>query len=241
MWIKICGITSVEDAQAAADAGADAVGLVFADSPRRVSAETARAISRALPETIEKFGVFVDASKDEILDVQRRAGLTGVQLHGGCSGFTPQELADGRTGKTRLRVVPVVCFDSDVDKFCARLRSLPDWAAAAVLIDTGVAGKQGGTGIAFDWRSARAVLMREAPRMRLIAAGGLNENNVAEAIRILEPWGVDVSSGVEASPGRKSPQRIAAFVRAARAAAARIELVETATPRVQPEAESEFV
>jgi len=228
MWIKICGITTLEDAETAIAAGADAVGFVFAPSPRRVRADAVRRIVERLPQLTEKVGVFVDATLEEIVRTHAAAGLTGVQLHGAGS-VAPGEL-EARIGQA-VRVLNVVRFSGDSADFAFQLRRFSGDAANrrhGVLVDTCVAGKQGGTGIVFDWTAARAGFLREAPHLRLIAAGGLHPENVRHAIRILEPWGVDVSSGVEASPGKKDAQRMAAFVRAARQAGAELE----ATARV---------
>lgn len=225
MWIKICGITSLEDAQLAIAAGADAVGFVFAASPRRVSVETVRAITQKLPQSVEKIGVFVDATFDAMVDAIQTAGLTGAQLHGEDSQDMAQSLRDAARKISRdLRVVRVLHYGSAPTNFRSQLRALrAEQAMDAVLLDTRVAGKQGGTGVSFDWQAAREGLLAEAPHLRLIAAGGLHAENVQEAISILRPWGVDVSSGVEMAPGRKDPARVTAFIRAARAASQEFE------------------
>lgn len=225
MWIKICGITSLEDARFAIDAGADAIGFVFAASPRRVTPETVREISRELPDSIEKIGVFVDASIDEIVSVCEVAGLSGVQLHGESSVAEASDLrARLKEISVHLRVVHVVHYDENSAIFAQRLRSihahsLTDDDMAAVLVDTRTAGKLGGTGIPFNWRAAQEILLEEIGHLRLIAAGGLRPENVRDAIQTLRPWGVDVSSGVESSPGRKDRLRVTEFVHAARRAA----------------------
>lgn len=225
MWIKICGITSLEDAQFAVAAGADAVGFVFAASPRRVSVETVRAITRRLPQSVEKIGVFVDASLAAMADAIQTGDLTGVQLHCENSEGMAQGLRDAARKISReLRIVRVLHYGADTARFRSQLRNLcAEHAIDAVLLDTRVAGKPGGTGVPFDWQAARATLLAEAPHLPLIAAGGLHADNVREAISILRPWGVDVSSGVEMTPGRKDPARVTAFIRAARAAAQEFE------------------
>jgi phosphoribosylanthranilate isomerase len=224
MWIKICGITSLEDAELAIAAGADAIGFIFAESPRRVTPAAVRDIVDKLPQSVEKIGVFVDATLDEVTSVCQAAGLTGVQLHGANLEVSPQNLR-ARAEKTdgQLRVVQVVRYDGDSNRFALELSKLRENPVVedqqyAVLVDTCIAGKQGGTGLSFDWLAARDSFLQEAPHLKLIAAGGLRPENVREAIHTLQPWGVDVSSGVEASPGRKDPDRVAAFIRAARAA-----------------------
>ncbi len=213
MWIKICGITSLEDAEVAIAAGADALGFVFAESPRRVYPQAVRDITEKLPQSIEKIGVFVDASFDDITQTCEAAGLTGVQLHG--SHAHNSKSLRTSIGKAS-RVLQVVRYDGDAAGFAAELRIFHNNSADAVLIDTCVAGRQGGTGIPFDWTEARESFLREAPHLRLITAGGLRPENIRHAIQTLEPWGVDVSSGVEASPGKKDPQRVAEFIRIAR-------------------------
>ncbi len=227
MWTKICGITSLEDAQSAVAAGADAVGFVFAESPRRVTAEFVRDIVERLPERVEKIGVFVDAAPGAMATIAMVAGLTGVQLHGADSEFDAQGFRSRfDPAKKPVRVVRVVRFAGDAAGFAGELQEIRKRADAEVLVDTGVAGRQGGTGIVFDWAAAHAVLLREAPSLRLIAAGGLRPENVRDAVFTLRPWGVDVSSGVESSPGKKDPKRIAEFISAARMA--EIELREMA-------------
>jgi phosphoribosylanthranilate isomerase len=225
MWIKICGITSLEDARAAVDAETDAVGFVFASSPRRVTPETVREITRALPSDVEKIGVFVDASADEIVATVEIAGLTGVQLHG---EYSPSDLSKLRMRMMEnlhtARVVQVVSYDGDSAGFARRLQSLAalpntDDDPGVVLVDTRVGDKVGGTGIPFDWSAAQDVFHQCAANLRLIAAGGLRPENVRLAVQTMQPWGVDVSSGVERAPGRKDHQRVKQFIRVSRAAA----------------------
>ena len=232
MWIKICGITSIEDAQVAIAAEADAVGFVFAASPRHVTPETVREITRALPFNVEKIGVFVDSSLDEIVATFETAGLTGVQLHG---EYSPDDLLELRMRMKQkflpVRVVYVVTYDGDSASFARRLQSLaamPDNedGPSAVLVDTRVGEKVGGTGIPFDWGAAQTAFHRHAGNLRLIAAGGLRPENARQAIQTMQPWGVDVCSGVESVPGKKDHQRVKQFIRASRAAA--VELVEAA-------------
>jgi phosphoribosylanthranilate isomerase len=234
MWIKICGITSLEDAKAAVEAQADAVGFVFAVSPRCVTPAAVREITRALPSSVEKIGVFVEASADEIVATFEIAGLTGVQLHG---EYSPGHLSQVRMQMKQhfhpARVVQVVHYDGDAAGFARRLQSLTgdsklDADETVVLVDTRIAGKLGGTGVPFDWLSAQQVFLRHAGPVHLIAAGGLQPENVRQAIQTMRPWGVDVSSGVESSPGRKDHQRVRRFIRVSRAAA--VEFAE-ATPQ----------
>jgi phosphoribosylanthranilate isomerase len=215
LWIKICGNTSLEDARLAADAGADAVGFVFAHSPRRVTIEQVAAIVPHLPRDLEKIGVFVDASFDEIAKSIEAAGLTGVQLHFNAAPDLPVRLRE-RFG-IGLRILRVVHFDAE-----AALHQIDaniDANVDGILVDSRTATAVGGTGKTFDWAAASRTLFGDAQR-RLIAAGGLTYANVAEAIAMLRPWGVDVSSGVEAAPGRKDAEKVRTFVANARAARA---------------------
>lgn len=222
LWIKICGNTSLEDAQIAVDAGADALGFVFASSPRRVTAEQVAAITPHLPHAIEKIGVFVDSSFDEIACTVRLSGLTGVQLHSG-SGREVTEQLRAAFGP-QLRILRVVHFGPDAPEQAAALATDPN--TDGILVDSRTATAVGGTGIAFDWAAASKTLFQNtesqnADNLKRIAAGGLHPDNVAEAIDTLAPWGVDVVSGVEAAPGRKDRAKVFAFIANARAAARR--------------------
>jgi phosphoribosylanthranilate isomerase len=215
LWIKICGNTNLEDALLAANAGADAVGFVFAPSPRRVTADQVAEITPHLPATLEKIGVFVDAPPDEIISAINTAGLTGVQLH---SESGPETTAQLRTafGPT-LRILRVVHFGPQAVEQAASFAVDPN--TDAILVDSRTATAVGGTGITFDWQAARNTLFQnQEARKRVVVAGGLNPNNVAQAIATLHPWGVDVVSGVEALPGRKDPAKVRAFIANARAA-----------------------
>ncbi|MGA9668224.1 MAG: phosphoribosylanthranilate isomerase [Terracidiphilus sp.] len=219
MWIKICGSTSLEDAQLAAEAGADAVGFVFAPSPRRVSAAQVAAIVPHLPPTLEKIGVFVNAGLDEIYSAVTVCGLTGVQLHSEAGPGVPGRLRE-RMG-SELRILRVVHFGTEtVDVVAEQIaQHTRNRDVDGVLVDSLTPVAVGGTGVTFDWENAREIFRRNAEaRKRLIAAGGLNPENVSEAIVTLRPWGVDVASGVEAAPGRKDPDKVRGFVARARAA-----------------------
>ncbi len=218
MWIKICGNTTLEDAQLAVNAGASAVGFVFAESPRQVSRLHVKAIIPQLPKTIEKYGVFVDPSFEEVVETLTECGLTGVQLQTASDPGLPRRLREHFSAISRreLRILRVLHYASDFDAQMHELRH--DHAADAILIDSRTAKAVGGTGVAFDWRAAQASFLHGAPNLRLIVAGGLRPENVAEAIYTLQPWGVDVASGVELSPGRKDPAKVMAFVDAARKA-----------------------
>jgi phosphoribosylanthranilate isomerase len=219
LWVKICGNTSLADARLAAEAGADAVGFVFAPSPRRVTASEVAAISPHLPLTVEKFGVFVDAGLEEIYATVRACGLTGVQLHFDAAANLPAKLHE-RLGPA-LRILRVVHFEAGAAE--SLTKQIAEHAlnlhVDGVLVDSRTATAVGGTGVTFDWTEARKVVFDDAGTLKLIAAGGLIPGNVAEAIATLRPWGVDVVSGVEAAPGRKDPDKVRGFVARARAGA----------------------
>jgi phosphoribosylanthranilate isomerase len=214
LWIKICANTSLGDAMIAAEAGADAVGFVFAPSPRRVTAEQVAAIVPELPAEIEKIGVFVDAALDEVTTTVETAGLTGVQLHSEVTADATAKLR-ARFGP-RLRILRVVHFEAGAPERAAA--AAQDVSVDAILVDSRTATAVGGTGKAYDWAEARRTIFGKADELKLIVAGGLTPENVAEAIATLHPWGVDVVSGVEAAPGRKDPAKVRAFIANARVA-----------------------
>ena len=214
LWIKICGNTSLGDALVAAEAGADAVGFVFAASPRRVTAEQVAQIVPRLPAAVEKIGVFVDAEFDEIAATVEAAGLTGVQLHFEAGSELAARLRK-RFGP-ELRIMAVVHFDAGAVERATAMAS--DVHIDALLVDSRTATAVGGTGVAYDWEAARGSIFGDDGSTKLIAAGGLTPENVAEAIATLRPWGVDVVSGVEAAAGRKNPAKVRAFIANARAA-----------------------
>ncbi len=197
MFVKVCGITNSEDALFAVAMGADAVGLIFASgSKRQVTPDVARDIVRELPEGSVAVGVFRDEQPEQIVEIVEHTGLRGVQLHG---HETPAEAAVVR------RRVPFLVKAFSVDD--PRLDRIDDYRVDAVLLDSTTPG----SGVAFDWRLAE----RFVPGRRVILAGGLTPDNVAEAVAQVRPWGVDVASGVEAAPGRKDPVEVRRFVSAA--------------------------
>jgi len=196
---KICGITRVEDALAAVEAGADAIGLVFyGKSPRAVSVEQAAAILQALPPFVTSVGLFVDMPRDELQQLLQRLPLDLLQFHGDESPVDCE--GHGRPYIKALRVRP----GEDVSAVMA-----PYTGARGILLDTFVEGVPGGTGASFDWS-----LVPERAAKPIILAGGLDAGNVAAAIRQVRPYAVDVSGGVEASKGIKDADKIRAFVRA---------------------------
>lgn len=205
LFVKICGLTTPEDAVLAAEAGADAIGLVFwPRSPRALALDAARRIALAVPATVVRVGVFVDASADEIKAAVDAVGLDLVQLHGDESPALLDALP--RRAWKALRVG---------DGFAAA--DVAPWSrAAGLLLDSRVEGLPGGSGRGFDWAQASALRERIG---FLVLAGGLDPANVGRAIATVRPDGVDVSSGVESGPGRKDAARMRDFVQAARAAA----------------------
>lgn len=200
---KICGITRVEDALLAAEAGADAIGLVFyAKSPRAVDVQRAREIVAALPPFVTTVGLFVDMPRGELNGILEAVPLDLLQFHG---DETPADCAGyHRPYIKALRVRPG-------EDIAARCAGYPQ--AAGILLDTFVPGVPGGTGEAFDWS-----LVPENPGCPIVLAGGLTPDNVAAAIRQVRPWAVDVSGGVEAGKGIKDAARVRAFLAAVRAA-----------------------
>lgn len=214
LWIKICANTSLEDALIASDAGADAVGFVFAPSPRRVTREQVGKIVPALPERLEKIGIFLDSPLAEIEAAISTCGLTGVQIHFGVDPDLPAKLRQ-RYG-AMLRILRVLHFGAEIGRKAVNLAE--DKNIDALLVDSRTAEAVGGTGIAYDWSAAAAQLQGAQSSKRIVVAGGLTPENVSEAIHILKPWGVDVVSGVEAAPGRKDPDKVRAFIASARTA-----------------------
>src|SRR5262249_38045572 len=226
-WIKICGITNLEDALVASEAGADALGFVFyAESPRRVEAHEVRAMIEQLPHAIEKIGVFVDADHREILRLAEKARLSGVQLHARHAN-APKLPPDDRTflDLDCYIGVPATLFPNGNHEFDTA--GIPFGSRRggermrAILLDSGTLSQPGGTGRTFDWKSsgtAEIVNRIRSAGWNLIVAGGLRAENVREAMTLLHPWGVDVSSGVESRPGEKDPEKVRAFIRAVRQA-----------------------
>jgi phosphoribosylanthranilate isomerase len=213
LWIKICGNTSAADALLAVEAGADAVGFVFAASPRHVTESEVAGIVARLPRTVEKIGVFVDATVEEIYSAVRMCHLTGVQLHWDAAAELPGRLKDHLGHE--VRVLRVVHFGEGVAERVATYQKDPN--VDGLLIDSRTAAAAGGTGVAYDWELAGKTLFQNAMERKLVVAGGLTPENVGEAIAALRPCGVDVVSGVEAEPGRKDAAKVREFVRRARA------------------------
>jgi phosphoribosylanthranilate isomerase len=222
MWVKICGNTNLEDAALAVELGADAVGFVFAASPRRVTPEQVAAITRHLPAGAERVGVFDERDPENIAGAARVAGLTAVQVHGGFDEELLQQLGQRLAAGTSIiqTLHWTVGQESAAIRIAAQVeRIVGSGITDRVLIDSRVGSAGGGTGVAFDWAAARGVFGSAPNGIHLILAGGLRPDNVSQAIGQLAPWGVDVSSGVEAAPGRKDSDRLMRFIENARAVA----------------------
>ncbi len=199
MFVKICGITNEEDALLAVALGADAVGFVFAPSPRQIAVQKVHDITRRLPPEILTVGVFRDEHPTRVVEQVHAAGLKAAQLHG------HESPADVAAVSKHVRTVIKAVSAGSVD--AARADT---FGASVVLLDAPAPG----SGKVFDWR-----LAGEVPSgLSVILAGGLDPDNVADGIAIVDPWGVDVSSGVERSPGSKDPVKMRRFVEAARSA-----------------------
>jgi phosphoribosylanthranilate isomerase len=197
MWVKICGITSESDALLAVAMGADALGFVFAPSARQVSVRLVDDIIRRLPPEVLTVGVFRDEHPDRVIEIARTAGLGAVQLHG-------RESVDATHQVHASVPVVIKAFAAGSDD----LHRADEFGANMILVD----GATPGSGTAFDWSLMDAV----SADTHLILAGGLAPDNVTAAIRRVQPWGVDVSSGVESAPGRKDARKLKAFIEAAR-------------------------
>jgi phosphoribosylanthranilate isomerase len=204
VFVKICGITNEDDALLATALDADALGFVFAPSPRRVDPETVRDIVRRLPREVHTIGVFRDERPERIVEIVGRAGLRGVQLHG------DEPASEVKWIRERVQFV--------IQAFAAgdpALRTAGKSAADIILVDS----PDPGSGKVFDWRLAEGA----PPGKRILLAGGLTPENVGDAIRLVRPWGVDVSSGVERLAGRKDPGKLRRFVIEARETAADVD------------------
>jgi phosphoribosylanthranilate isomerase len=200
--VKVCGITTPEDALTAAGSGADAIGLVFAESPRKLNVEQAREITATLPEGVLKVGVFVDEEPEEVLRTAREVRLDYAQLHGDESPETV----------TLLRGEGVKVIKALRVQGAGSLGALDDYEADLFLLDAWSEKARGGTGERFDWELAKSY----GGRGNIVVSGGLTPENVREAIRFFEPYGVDASSSLEDAPGKKNEERVRRFVSAAK-------------------------
>ena len=202
VYVKVCGITNPEDARTATRSGADAIGLVFAESPRKLSIERAREIAATLPNGVLKVGVFVNEEPAEVLRIVREVGLDYAQLHGDESPATVTVLrGEGVKVIKALRV-----------QDAGSLTAMGEYEADLFLLDAWSEKARGGTGERFDWELAKSY----GGRGNIVVSGGLTPENVREAIRFFEPYGVDASSSLEDAPGRKNGERVRRFVSAAK-------------------------
>ncbi|MGA9278041.1 phosphoribosylanthranilate isomerase [Ilumatobacter sp.] len=200
MFVKICGITNEDDALLAVAMGADAVGFIFAPSERQIAPQKAYDITRRLPPEVLTVGVFRNDLPARVVDIAHRAGVKAVQLHGRETAEQCREIA----GHFRWTIKAFAAGDDN-------LPSADTYGTDMILMDA----PEPGSGKVFDWN-----LAGDAPsQMKLILAGGLNPGNVAAAITEVEPWGVDVASGVESAPGKKDPIAVMRFIANAKAAA----------------------
>jgi phosphoribosylanthranilate isomerase len=197
VFLKICGLTTEDDAAHAAAAGATALGVIFAPrSPRCVTADRARDIVRAVPGDLPVVGVFVDATIEEVVATVAHTGIRIVQLH----GDEPERYASA----LKMPLLRAAGVDVPVES----------WPGATLLLDAVSGAGRGGTGTRIDWGRAAAI----ARQRKVVLAGGLTPGNVAEAIAVVQPYGVDVSSGVEDAPGRKNRDKVSRFLENARTA-----------------------
>ncbi len=216
LWIKICATTNLDDALASIAAGANALGFILTASKRQIAPEAAAAIIQALPPSVEKIGVVVNESPESLKRLAETTGLTGVQLHG---DEPASQLAEFRRAlglrkliKT-LQARELLADPSKLDAYLAAAASID-----GILLDSGSPAARGGTGQTFDWSAALPLVERiKRVDVPVVIAGGLTPANVADAIRLFDPCGVDVVSGVELTTGRKDPARLRAFIAAARA------------------------
>jgi phosphoribosylanthranilate isomerase len=202
VFTKVCGITNPGDARVAADAGADAIGMIFAESARRIGLEEARKVGIALPDDVSKVGVFVDASVAEVLQTARTVGLDLAQLHG---DETPETVAAVRAGGVAVMKAIRV-------RNAAALAQIERYEADLILLDAWSEKARGGTGERFDWELAKSLVGRG----NIVVSGGLTPENVRDAIEFFEPYGVDAASSLESTPGRKDDERVRRFVSAAK-------------------------
>ena len=255
-WIKICGITNAEDAQAAVQAGANALGFVFYNKSKRfVNVETVKSIVASLPLKVEKIGVFVNETVEGVQKIVSETGLTAVQLHGEEDAEFSRALFRALSKDLRRPIIFRTCaahiFDKPADQSVGwdpvtsglvepdeaykgkrvqkihvaqngdlflETHGFRPGIITGVLLDSSNSVQRGGTGQAFDWERVQPWAGIINSISKLIVAGGLHAGNVQEAIHVLHPWGVDVSTGVESAPGKKDANKIRAFVQAVRAA-----------------------
>ncbi len=214
-WVKICGMTNLEDAVVAVEAGADAVGFVFYEkSARNIGVEAAREIVEKLPESVDKIGVFVNELPEKVSAIAVEVGLTAVQFHGD-EYQSPEKYSVNRDAFFGLPAIDIVRRWRQGNVFVT-FSGFPN--LAGILLDSGTREERGGTGKTFAWGEAHSFVSAIGSQHPVIIAGGLTPANVGWAVQFLKPWGVDVASGVEVRPGKKDPEKVRAFMKAVRAA-----------------------
>lgn len=223
MWVKICANTNLADARLAAEMGADAVGFVFAEaSSRRVTAGEVALIVQGLPDNVDKVGVFAEMDFATIRDTVEFAALTSVQLHGPYDPALVEALR--KEFRARIDILQVLHWKvgaglEQAEEFESMARLVGgNTEVTRLLVDAKTPLASGGTGTSFDWKMAGPSFAIAKHQTEVILAGGLNPQNVAEAIRTLHPWGVDVASGVESEPGKKDSLKMADFIANAKSA-----------------------
>ncbi|GII97384.1 phosphoribosylanthranilate isomerase [Sinosporangium siamense] len=198
LFIKVCGLRTEQDVDTAIEEGADAIGFVFAESPRRIDTTLALKLARRTPEHVLTVGVFRNQPLEEVRSLTAGSGIRGIQLHGQEGPDYYEALS--REGRTLIRGTA----------YCEPAPRCGEFGEDILLLDAPIPG----AGIAWDWTKKRS----DSPREQWLLAGGLTPKNVQDAVRAVQPWGVDVSSGVEKTRGVKDPGLIASFIRAARSA-----------------------
>jgi len=215
IWIKICATTNLDDAWASLDAGANALGFILTEGSRRITVETAAQIIASLPTSTEKIGVVVNETPQALATLASEIGLTGVQLHGDePAGQLPEfrrALGLRKIIKT-LQARELLDAPDRLDEYLRNSKSID-----GILLDSGSPAARGGTGQTFDWHNALPIVERIKQHVPVVIAGGLSPANVADAIRLFDPCGVDVVSGVELTPGKKDHAKVLAFIATARA------------------------
>jgi phosphoribosylanthranilate isomerase len=217
IWIKICATTNLDDALASIDAGANALGFILTASPRQITPDEAAAIIAALPPSVEKIGVVVNEDPQRLAELATEIGLTGLQLHGEEPAHQLPEYRRALGLRKIIKTIQARELLAAPDKLDDYLRNSE--SIDAILLDSGSPAARGGTGVPFDWNAALPIVERIKQQLPVIIAGGLNPTNVADAIQLFDPCGVDVVSGVELSPRKKDPAKLGAFIAAARAVA----------------------
>lgn len=215
IWIKICATTNLDDARASLDAGANALGFILAASPRQIATDEAAKIIASLPASVEKIGVVVNETPEALAKLAGDIGLTGLQLHG---DEAPGQLPEYRRALGLRKIIKtlqaheLLAAPDALDEYLRNSKSID-----GILLDSGSTAARGGTGQTFDWNAALVTVQRIKQHLPVIIAGGLNPANVADAIYLFDPCGVDVVSGVEREIGKKDAARLHAFITAARA------------------------